>query len=155
MRIPNTGREIQFVEYNGATWVIPPGISVTISKAGVVIAMTEVDADVYRLCGMRWAMQYPVEGLCSTTCIKAMGHEGAHVDDRGCRQERVLPGRDAKRRGKSYKCGFCWIHPHENGRTLYTCIRHQGHDHVHSDVHGHTPTQAEYNAAKACGASDY
>ena len=58
------------------------------------------------------------------------------------------------RRGKSYQCGFCWIHPHANGRTLHTCIRHQGHDHAHSDVLGNTPTVAEYDAAKADGAKD-
>ena len=155
MRIPNTGREIQFVEYNGATWVIPPGISVTISKAGVVIAMTEVDADVDQLCGMKWAMQYPVEGLCSTTCIKAMGHEGEHVDDRGNRRERVSSSDADRPPPPPRQCGFSWMHKHARGRFPHRCIRHQGHDHVHSDVLGHTPTLAEYNAAKACGAADY
>ena len=108
MQITNNDREVQSVTLDGITWVLSPGVSVTISKTERIVAFTE-----------------------------------DHIQ--------LLD----KAPSPSKQCRFRWPHDHnDRSRLQRQCIRHQGHDHAHSDVLGFVPTPAEWTAAKAGDAKD-
>ena len=152
MRISNNSHEIHVYKLGGLTFVIPPGISVTTSDGGVVIAQFDVDVetsyDDKPLCAFSWTVATG-GGRVLTTCVKVTGHQGGHVDDSGNGWTQDVQPTQSK------QCCFYWAHRDRGGVSMERlCIRHQGHGGEHSDMAGNRPTQAEHDAGKEDDAAD-
>ena len=153
MRISNNSHEIHVYKLGGMTFVIPPGISVTTSDGGVVIAQFDVDVetsyDDKPLCAFSWTVATG-GGRMLTTCVKVTGHQGGHVDDSGNGWTQDVQPTQSK------QCCFYWVHQHKwRGQSSSTCaFGIKGTVTNTRTCAGNRPTQAEHDAGKEDDAAD-
>ena len=79
MQITNNEREVQSVTLDGITWVLNPGVSITISKTECIIAFTEEYAGEQLPPQRHWPT--PIGGLDDVTLdAKVLEHVPAYPD---------------------------------------------------------------------------